>query len=124
MELVIKKCMSCGAVVDVIEDCTCDNCGIKCCGEEMVKLVPNTEDAAAEKHVPQYEVEGEHIKVTLNHPMDEDHYIVWIKMVNENRVCTEYLKPGMEAKASFKYVPGSKLYAYCNKHNLWSNDVK
>ena len=28
-ELIIKKCQKCGAMVKVIEDCHCDNCGIK-----------------------------------------------------------------------------------------------
>ena len=54
-ELIIKKCKSCGAMVKVLKDCTCENCGIKCCGEEMEILVPNSVDAAVEKHVPTYE---------------------------------------------------------------------
>ena len=28
-ELIIRKCKNCGAMVKVLEDCTCDNCGIK-----------------------------------------------------------------------------------------------
>ena len=36
-DLIIKKCMSCGAVVKVIEDCNCP-CGIECCGEKMIEL--------------------------------------------------------------------------------------
>ena len=39
-ELTIKKCAKCGATVQVLEDCKCQNCGIKCCGEEMIKVVP------------------------------------------------------------------------------------
>ena len=38
-----------------MDDCKC-KCGIECCGEEMKKLVPNSVDAAVEKHVPVYEV--------------------------------------------------------------------
>ena len=53
-ELLIKKCASCGALVKVIEDCNCENCGIKCCGEEMKLLIPNSVDAAVEKHIPTY----------------------------------------------------------------------
>ena len=37
-ELVIKECKNCGALVKVISDCTCNNCGIKCCSNEMVEL--------------------------------------------------------------------------------------
>ena len=34
-ELIIKKCMKCGATVKVLEDCDCMECGIKCCNEQM-----------------------------------------------------------------------------------------
>lgn len=30
-----RKCLQCGAIVKVIKDCTCEDCGIKCCGEKM-----------------------------------------------------------------------------------------
>ena len=57
-ELIIKKCNSCGAMVKVIEDCKCGDCGIKCCGEEMRTFAPNSEDASFEKHLPIVEVVG------------------------------------------------------------------
>ena len=34
-ELILKKCMKCNALVKVLEDCSCDDCGIICCGEPM-----------------------------------------------------------------------------------------
>lgn len=30
-----KICEKCGAIVKVIKDCTCKDCGIKCCGTTM-----------------------------------------------------------------------------------------
>ena len=45
------ECSKCGAMVKILEDCICDDCGIKCCGEEMKVLVPNSVDATAEKPV-------------------------------------------------------------------------
>lgn len=71
-ELVIKKCSKCNTLIEVIKDCNCDNCSIKCCGEEMIELVPNSVDAAFEKHVPNYEVIDNRIIVTVNHVMEED----------------------------------------------------
>ena len=50
-ELIIKKCTSCGATIKVLDDCNCDNCGIVCCSKPMEVLVPNSVDAAVEKHV-------------------------------------------------------------------------
>lgn len=123
-ELVIKKCNSCGATVKVMKDCNCSGCGIVCCGEQMKVLTPNTVDAAAEKHLPNYEVKDGKIYVTVNHVMEEEHYIEWISIVFDGKECITYLKPGMEAKAHCKYVPGSKIYAYCNKHELWMTEVK
>ena len=124
-ELVIKKCMKCGAMVKVLEDCSCENCGIVCCGEQMKKLEPNSVDAAVEKHVPTYEVKDGKIFVKVNHVMEEEHYIEWICIVRDNKEITTYLEPGQEATTVHcKYVPGSVIYAYCNKHGLWKKVVE
>ena len=123
-ELEIKKCKKCGAIVKVIEDCHCDNCGIKCCGEQMEVLIPNSVDAAIEKHVPTYEVKDEKIFVRVNHVMEDEHYIEWISIVFDNREVITYFKPGEEVIAHCKYNPGSTIYAYCNKHGLWKCEVK
>ena len=34
----IVVCEKCGAMVQVLIDCTCENCGIKCCGETMKEI--------------------------------------------------------------------------------------
>ncbi len=34
----IVRCEKCGAMVKVLIDCTCENCGIKCCGETMKEI--------------------------------------------------------------------------------------
>ena len=122
-ELVIKKCTKCGAMVQVLEECNCP-CGIMCCGEEMKALVPNSADAAVEKHVPTYEISEGKIFVTVNHVMEEDHYIEWIAFVYDNKTVFKYLKPGKEAKAHCKYKKGMTVYSYCNKHGLWKKDVE
>ena len=36
-----------------------------CCGEPMKELIPNTTDAAGEKHVPVIQVEGNKVTVTV-----------------------------------------------------------
>lgn len=123
-EFIVKKCIKCGATVKVFEDCTCPNCGIKCCGEEMKALLPNSVDAAAEKHVPSYEVKDGKIFVRVNHVMEEEHFIDWIAIVFDNQEKITYFKPGEEPVAHCKYVPGSVIYAYCNKHGLWKKEVE
>lgn len=122
--VVIKKCMKCGAIVRVIEDCNCEGCGMVCCGEPMKVMTPNSIDAAVEKHVPNYEVKDGKIFVTVNHVMEEDHFIEWISIVHDGKECITYLKPGEEAAAHCKYTPGAVIYAYCNKHGLWKKEVE
>ena len=122
-ELVLKKCMKCGAFVKVIKDCKCDNCGIKCCGEQMQELVPNSVDATVEKHVPTYKINGDMIEVKVNHVMEEEHYIEWVAIVSEKRECIKYFNPGDACEVHFRYVPNSTLYAFCNKHGLWKNEI-
>ena len=40
----IVLCEKCGAMVKVLIDCKCENCGIKCCGEAMKEI--SAEEAA------------------------------------------------------------------------------
>ena len=123
-ELILKKCESCGALVKIIQDCTCENCGVKCCNEEMKVVTPNSIDASAEKHVPTYEKVEDEIFVKVNHVMEKEHYIEWIAMVTDSREEIVTLYPEQNAECRFKYVPGAMLYAYCNKHGLWTTEVK
>ena len=123
-ELIIKKCKSCGATVRVIEDCNCDNCGILCCGEAMEVLVPNSVDAAVEKHVPTFEKVEDEIFVKVNHVMEKEHFIEWISLVADNKEYFVKLYPEQNAECRFPYITGSVLYAYCNKHGLWKKDVE
>lgn len=123
MELIIKKCLNCGAMVEVLKDCTCENCGIKCCGEQMQTMKPNSVDASFEKHLPVVHVKFDIVEVEVPHVMEDDHYIEWIAMVSDDKVCKKYFNPGEVAKTTFEYIEGSKVYAYCNKHGLWMSDV-
>ena len=92
MDLIIKKCLKCGATVEVLHDCTCDNCGIKCCGDVMKTFKENTEEASFEKHIPVLTIEGDKIVAFVPHVMDEDHYIEWIAYVDGKTVDKRFLK--------------------------------
>lgn len=120
----LKKCMNCGALVWILKDCNCDVCGIKCCLTEMVNVKANSVDAAIEKHKPVYAIVGDNIEVSVNHVMEEDHYIEWIAVVYGEKVYKQDFKPGDEPKMTVPYKKGAKLYAYCNKHSLWETEVE
>ena len=47
--MTFKICRCCGNLVEVLRD---SSAAMTCCGKEMETLVPNTTDAAGEKHVP------------------------------------------------------------------------
>lgn len=98
-----------------------------CCGEEMEELVPNTIDAALEKHVPIYEINNDKIKVTIGeveHPMLDNHYITFIAQISNDEVNMIKLNPGDKPCATFDYIENSKIYEYCNLHGLWVTDIK
>ena len=122
--LVIKQCKKCGATVEVINDCTCNSCGILCCGEQMQSLKANSVDASFEKHLPTYEVVGNYVVVTVPHVMEKDHYIEFIGLKSNKISAKKYFKPEEVAKAVFPYEKGATLFAYCNKHGLWETVIK
>ncbi len=107
-----------------------DACDVKCCGEAMVELVPNTSDGAGEKHVPVIEVDGNTVTVKVgevDHPMLEAHYIQWIAIETEQGRQRKTLNPGDAPVATFAIAEGDKLkeaYEYCNLHGLWKAEAK
>ena len=118
------KCPICGNVIGLIKG---DSAHITCCGQKMELLVANSEDAAVEKHVPVYEKVEDEIVVKVGeveHPMEKDHYIEWIAQVSDNKTTRIRLYPEQDTTVRFPYIPGSILYAYCNKHGLWKTEVK
>lgn len=120
----IRKCEKCGAIVKVLHNCTCKDCGIKCCGETMKEVIPNSVECALEKHIPTYEKIGDTIQVKVNHVMEEKHSIEWISMIHGNTEIIKTLKPEETATAEFPYRKGATIYAYCNLHGLWKCEVE
>ena len=118
-------CKICGKVIGLIHDTGTPTI---CCGKEMELLKANTSDGAHEKHVPAYEIDeskGEIIvKVgEIEHPMEKDHYIMWIAQVTDNMTMRKQLFPGQQPMVTMQYIKGSTIYAYCDKHGLWKKEV-
>ena len=118
-------CPDCGLVIESIHD---SGISPSCCGMKMDVLVPNTVDASGEKHMPAVSVQDDvvHVNVgSIDHPMQDAHYIEWVQLVTENGMQRKVLKPGQEPKVSF-LLNGEKplaVYAYCNLHGLWKTDL-
>lgn len=123
-ELNLRKCKKCGALIEVLKDCTCDDCGIICCGEQMNKVLANSTDASFEKHVPNYEIDGDMMNIHVDHVMESDHYIEWIMVKYKKETRWIYFNPNDKANYTTYYEKDAIIYAYCNKHGLWSKVVE
>ena len=96
-----------------------------CCGEKMTEIVPNTEDAAVEKHVPAVTVDGANVHVQVGgvlHPMTPEHWITFICLETEQGYQIKQLTSDDQPVADFAVVEGDRplrVYEHCNIHGLW-----
>jgi len=118
-------CGHCGNLLGLIED---KGVPLVCCGENMTELVPNTEEASVEKHLPAVTVSGNNITVQVGsvaHPMTEKHYIGFVYVETERGGQRKCLKIAEEPKLSFSFSEDKPVavYAYCNLHGLWKTEL-
>ncbi len=114
-------CKICGNIVQVLDAGAGE---LVCCGQKMEHIVPNTVDAAKEKHIPVIEkvAGGYKVKVgSVAHPMADDHYIPWVSLITDDGMTAhKTLKPGDAPEITvLSNAKAVKAYAYCNKHGLW-----
>lgn len=118
----LYKCTHCGNIIAIWHDA---GVPVVCCGEKMVEIIPNTTDAAQEKHVPVIAVDGQKVTVSVGsvaHPMLEEHYITSIVLETKNGRQRKELKPGDAPVAEFAIIEGDEViaaYEYCNLHGFW-----
>ncbi|MBQ8507976.1 MAG: desulfoferrodoxin [Clostridia bacterium] len=118
-------CSHCGNIVEKVKDV---GVPVVCCGEKMKELVPNSVEASGEKHVPVVTIEGDKLTVnvgSIDHPMEEKHYIEWVHVDLENGSLRKALKPGSNPNVEFN-LGGEKavaVFAYCNLHGLWKAEL-
>ena len=105
------QCKGCKRIISYLDDMNSSEHG-----EHFEELVPNTTDAATEKHVPVVEENGNKVTVTVGsveHPMTVETTHGFQKIE---------LKATDKPKAEFLLADGEKLvavYEYCNLHGLW-----
>ena len=117
----IYKCMICGNVVEVAHE---GAPSLVCCGQPMNKLEAKTKDQGQEKHVPVVEETGRGISVrvgSVEHPMEEKHYIKFIEVLTKDKVLRAELKSGMKPAAEFVVSKAEivEIREYCTVHDLW-----
>ena len=120
----VYKCDVCGNIVEVLH---AGRGQLVCCGKPMNHLKENTVDASLEKHVPVGEAAGDMVRVkvgSVDHPMEEKHYIEWIEVRAKDKIYRVFLSPGSPPAADFVPAWGSEkavFRSYCNLHGLWSS---
>ena len=120
--LQVYKCSVCGNIAELLH---VGGGELVCCGQPMNYLKENTTDAATEKHLPVIEKteDGILVKVgSVEHPMEENHYIQWIELIADGKAYRQFLNPGDKPQALFK-VNGDSFFAreYCNLHGFWKS---
>lgn len=127
MEMIFKRCNKCGQIIGIINE---TGVPIICCGEEMETISPCTlEKELGEKHIPTYTKKDNKVIVkvgSLPHPSTSAHYISWIALSTNKGNQRKILAPGDAPTVTFyldKDEEVLQIYAYCNIHSLWLNDV-
>ncbi len=116
------KCNVCGNIVEVVHTGVGK---LVCCDQPMELQIPKTEDEGQEKHVPIIEKIDSGYKVKIGeiaHPMEEEHFIEWIELIDNKNMQRKYLKPGNTPEAKFETKSEKiSVRSYCNIHGLWKN---
>ncbi len=116
----IYKCNICGNIVEVLHTGAGE---LVCCGQPMELLKEKTEYEGNEKHVPVIEETETGVKVkvgSIPHPMEDNHYIEWVEIIADGKICREHLKPGGQPEAEFEIkAENIRAREHCNVHGLW-----
>lgn len=120
-KLQIYKCNTCGNIVEVLIS---GNGDLVCCGNAMELLEPkNSDDLTTEKHSPKiHNSENKTIIKLENHPMEDEHYIMFIQAQTEdkNNVFIKYLYPHNKAEMEIlENLTINDAISYCNIHGLY-----
>ncbi|MCR5577098.1 MAG: helix-turn-helix domain-containing protein [Oscillospiraceae bacterium] len=104
-------CPVCGNVIRTVGEAL-----VSCCGITLPPLEPEDADKEHEIHVQI--VEDEYF-VTVEHPMEREHYLSFLAAVSDRRVQFVKLYPEEAAEARFRIDCVKAFYACCNRHGLF-----
>jgi len=121
----VYKCEVCGNIITILHE---EAGQLVCCSQPMILLEEKTQDPEkGEKHVPiiTRTEQGVLVKVgTIEHPMEQEHYIEFIQIITNNKVYTKFLNHGDKPEAEFCIPESENIIAreYCNLHGLWRSN--
>jgi superoxide reductase len=118
--LEVYKCEVCGNIVEVLH---AGGGSLVCCGKPMNLLEEKAEDQGLEKHLPVIEKTESGIKVkvgSVQHPMEEQHYIELIEAIAGDTISRKFLKPGEVPEVEFiGFDENATAREFCTIHGLW-----
>ena len=119
-------CPICGNVIFSVGEALISCCGLELLPLECENLAENPENLGnpkegelAKSHEITVENSDSDLFVSLNHPMEKEHYICWLAVVRLNSVEIIKLYPEQNAEARIKFGRRIKIFAYCNRHGLF-----
>ena len=104
-------CPVCGNVIQSAGEAV-----VSCCG---IALPPLEAEAPDEEHGIRVEIVENEYCVSVDHPMEKDHYISFLAAVSGHGVQLVKLYPEGSAEARFRIDGVRYVYAYCNRHGLY-----
>ena len=104
-------CPVCGNVIRSVGDAV-----VSCCGVTLPALDAEATDP---DHTIRIERTEDEYYVTVDHPMNKDHYVSFLAAVADNGTQFVKLYPEQNAEARFKISRTKVIYAYCNRHGLF-----
>ena len=117
-------CPVCGNVIQAVGEAI-----ISCCGITLPPLEAeeNKNDDKGCQVGLAHRIEVEPVEdeyyVHINHPMTKEHYISFIAAVSDNGVQFTKLYPEQTAEARFKRIRIKRIYAFCNHHGLFYENL-
>ncbi len=105
-------CPICGNVIHAM-----GNAVISCCGITLPVL--EVEEECTNHEIVVEKIDEEYV-VTVEHPMEKQHYICFIAYLTEDKLQVVKLYPEQEAKSRFRICGRGYFYCYCNHHGLFA----
>jgi len=109
-------CPVCGNVIQATGEVV-----VSCCGITLPILDPETADA---DHMIHVEIVEDEYYITIDHPMNKEHYISFFAAVSDYRIQFVKMYPEGNAAARFKMDYVKYIYAYCSHHGLFKQKIK
>jgi len=96
---------------------SCGEAVVSCCG---ITLPPLTAEEPDAEHGIRLEHVEDELYITVDHPMTKEHSISFFAAVSDQGVQITKLYPEGNAETRCKRARVQRIYAYCNRHGLFS----